>query len=95
MAGSGPGRHRAAEVTALPIETGTGFTDQQESVLGTRGIGVRASWTNRADTFNTGFTPFFFGLALFVGSIIAWMLFTPLQARPIARGLDSLRVVGW
>ena len=48
---------------------------------------------NLAKTFGTGFSPFFFGLALFVGSIIAWMLFKPLQARPIAQGLNSFRVV--
>ncbi|WP_454166324.1 YhgE/Pip family protein [Gordonia iterans] len=48
---------------------------------------------NEAPNFGTGFAPFFFGLALFVGSIIAWMLFTPLQARPIAHGLNSFRVV--
>lgn len=48
---------------------------------------------NQADTFGDGFAPFFFGLALFVGSIIAWMLFTPLQSRPIAHGLGSVRVI--
>ncbi|MGV9793306.1 YhgE/Pip family protein [Gordonia sp. NPDC003422] len=48
---------------------------------------------NEAKTFGTGFAPFFLGLALFVGSIIAWMLFTPLQSRPIAQGLASLRAV--
>lgn len=48
---------------------------------------------NEAKTFGYGFAPFFFGLALFVGGIIAWMLFTPLQARPLAQGLGSFRVV--
>lgn len=48
---------------------------------------------NEAKTFAYGFAPFFLGLALFVGSIIAWMLFTPLQARPLAQGLGSLRTV--
>lgn len=48
---------------------------------------------NEATTFAYGFAPFFFGLALFVGGIIAWMLFTPLQARPLAQGLGSFRVV--
>lgn len=50
-------------------------------------------YDNEVYTFGDGFAPFFFGLALFVGSIIAWMLFTPLQARPIANGLGSVRVV--
>ncbi|MEF3402389.1 YhgE/Pip domain-containing protein [Agromyces sp. CCNWLW203] len=48
---------------------------------------------NEAKTFAYGFAPFFMGLGLFVGSLIAWMLFTPLQARPLAQGLGSFRVV--
>lgn len=48
---------------------------------------------NEAKTFAYGFAPFFFGLALFVGGIIAWMLFTPLQSRPLAQGLGSFRTV--
>lgn len=48
---------------------------------------------HEAKTFAYGFAPFFLGLALFVGSIIAWMLFTPLQARPLAQGLGSFRTV--
>jgi putative membrane protein len=48
---------------------------------------------NKAATFAYGFAPFFLGLALFVGGIIAWMLFTPLLARPLAQGLGSFRVV--
>ncbi|MDL9937702.1 YhgE/Pip domain-containing protein [Gordonia sp. ABSL1-1] len=56
-------------------------------------VALQEDTMNEAKTFGTGFTPFFFGLALFVGSIIAWMLFTPLQSRPIAQGLHPLRVV--
>lgn len=48
---------------------------------------------NEAKTFAYGFAPFFFGLALFVGGVLAWMVFTPLQARPLAQGLGSFRVV--
>lgn len=48
---------------------------------------------NAAKTFGYGFAPFFFGLALFVGSLIAWMLFSPLQARPLAQGLGPVRTV--
>ncbi|MEV7694068.1 YhgE/Pip domain-containing protein [Microbacterium sp. NPDC089189] len=48
---------------------------------------------NKAATFAYGFAPFFLGLALFVGGIIAWMLFTPLLARPLAQGLGSFRTV--
>lgn len=48
---------------------------------------------NEAKTFAYGFAPFFMGLGLFVGTLIAWMLFTPLQSRPLAQGLGSFRVV--
>ncbi|WP_298446503.1 YhgE/Pip domain-containing protein [Gordonia sp. (in: high G+C Gram-positive bacteria)] len=66
--------------------------EQLAQVLGNP-VQLKERYENRAATFGTGFAPFFFGLALFVGSIIAWMLFTPLQARPIAHGLNSFRVV--
>lgn len=69
--------------------------EQQDSLASTlsKPVALKERTLNEAKTFGTGFTPFFFGLALFVGSIIAWMLFTPLQSRPIAQGLNSLRVV--
>ncbi|AZG48623.1 YhgE/Pip domain-containing protein [Gordonia insulae] len=68
---------------------------QRDALAGTlsQPVALKEDTLNEAKTFGTGFTPFFFGLALFVGSIIAWMLFTPLQSRPIAQGLNSLRVV--
>lgn len=56
-------------------------------------VQLKETVNNEAKTFAYGFAPFFFGLALFVGGIIAWMLFTPLQARPLAQGLGSFRVV--
>ena len=48
---------------------------------------------NEAATFGTGFAPFFLPLALFIGTLIIWMLLTPLQSRPIVNGLGALRVV--
>lgn len=47
---------------------------------------------NPAATFGTGFAPFFMPLALFIGAMIVWMLLTPLQIRPIVKGLGGLRV---
>ncbi|MFC4224484.1 YhgE/Pip domain-containing protein [Lysinibacter cavernae] len=69
--------------------------DQQESFIKTLAQPVKLveKTEHEAKTFAYGFAPFFLGLALFVGSIIAWMLFTPLQARPLAQGLGSLRTV--
>ncbi len=72
------------------------WSQEQKNALAStlsKPVALKENTLNQADTFGTGFTPFFFGLALFVGSIIAWMLFTPLQSRPIAQGLNSLRVV--
>ena len=54
---------------------------------------VQQNVANEAPTFGTGFAPFFLPLALFIGTLIIWMLLTPLQARPIVGGLGSLRVV--
>jgi len=48
---------------------------------------------NPAATFGTGFAPFFLPLALFIGTLIIWMLLTPLQSRPIVHGLGAVRVV--
>lgn len=69
--------------------------DQQESFIKTLAQPVKLveHTEHEAKTFAYGFAPFFLGLALFVGSIIAWMLFTPLQARPLAQGLGSIRTV--
>ncbi|MFT3660940.1 MAG: YhgE/Pip domain-containing protein [Gordonia sp. (in: high G+C Gram-positive bacteria)] len=72
------------------------WTDQQQKklaeVLGDP-VTLAQENQNPASNFGTGFAPFFFGLAIFVGSMIAWMLFTPLQPRPIAHGLHPFRVV--
>ncbi|RLP76123.1 YhgE/Pip domain-containing protein [Mycetocola tolaasinivorans] len=69
--------------------------DQEHSVIQTlaQPVTLVEKTENEAKTFAYGFAPFFLGLALFVGSIIAWMLFTPLQARPLAQGLGSFRTV--
>lgn len=56
-------------------------------------VELKETVNNEAKTFAYGFAPFFLGLALFVGGVIAWMLFNPLQPRPLAQGLGSFRVV--
>ncbi|WP_420042049.1 YhgE/Pip domain-containing protein [Gordonia sp. MP11Mi] len=69
--------------------------EQQDALAKTlsQPVFLSEKYENEAGTFGTGFAPFFFSLALFVGGIIAWMLFTPLQSRPIAQGLNSVRAV--
>ena len=78
-------------VKALPS-----WTEQQKKDIAatlSNPVELKEQYTNEAPTFGTGFSPFFMSLALFVGGIITWMLLTPLQSRPIAQGLSSLRVV--
>jgi putative membrane protein len=72
------------------------ITDQQRvevaSILASP-VGVEMGFTHHAATVGTGFAPFFLPLALFIGSLIVWMLLTPLQTRAIVNGLGALRVV--
>lgn len=72
------------------------ITDQQRvevSQILASPVGVDMDFTHHAATFGTGFAPFFLPLALFIGSLIVWMLLTPLQTRAIVNGLGALRVV--
>ncbi|WP_417288551.1 YhgE/Pip family protein [Corynebacterium variabile] len=42
-------------------------------------------------SFGTGLSPFFISLALFIGGIVIFQIFKPLQQRAIAAGVGSLR----
>jgi YhgE/Pip C-terminal domain len=54
-------------------------------------VDLKQDTLNEADTFGTGFAPFFSGLALFIGAVLCWMLLTPLQSRAVVSGLSPLR----
>ncbi len=54
-------------------------------------VDLKQNTLNEADTFGTGFAPFFSGLALFIGAVLCWMLLTPLQSRAVVSGLNPLR----
>lgn len=58
-------------------------------------IGGPVSLTGHDDTrissFGTGLAPFFISLALFIGGIVVFQIFKPLQQRAIAAGVGSLR----
>ncbi|MDQ2700264.1 MAG: YhgE/Pip domain-containing protein [Actinomycetota bacterium] len=54
-------------------------------------VNLKEDTRNLADTFGTGFAPFFSGLALFIGALVCWMLLTPLQSRPTVAGVSPLR----
>ncbi|HEX5143389.1 MAG TPA: YhgE/Pip domain-containing protein [Mycobacterium sp.] len=56
-------------------------------------VALEMDYHHAVPTFGTGFAPFFLPLALFIGTLIIWMLLTPLQSRPIVNGLGALRVV--
>lgn len=89
---------------AEQLATGLGEADQRASTITdsqrvevsailASPVGVEMDFTHHAATFGTGFAPFFLPLALFIGSLIVWMLLTPLQTRAIVNGLGALRVV--
>ncbi|MEB3021951.1 YhgE/Pip domain-containing protein [[Mycobacterium] crassicus] len=89
---------------AEQLATGLGSADQRASTITDQQrvevssilaspVGVDMDFTHHAATFGTGFAPFFLPLALFIGSLIVWMLLTPLQTRAIVNGLGALRVV--
>jgi putative membrane protein len=78
---------------AAQIPTLTGQQRDQLARTVASPVGVQQNIANEAPTFGTGFAPFFLPLALFIGTLIIWMLLTPLQTRPIVAGLGSLRVV--
>lgn len=46
----------------------------------------------RAEGFGEGFAPFFISLALFVGSLITWLLLRPVPSRALATPAGGLRV---
>lgn len=50
---------------------------------------------NPAPTFGSGFAPFFLTLAMFIGTLIIWMLIAPLQSRAVIGGVSGLRAVLW
>lgn len=100
MAANTPALASGADQLATALNEGihsipTWSEEQKQHLASTlsQPVQLDEQYENEAPTFGTGFAPFFFSLALFVGCILVWMLLTPLQARPIAQGLGSLRAV--
>jgi putative membrane protein len=92
----GDGSHELADGLDKGAAQVPSWTDGQRAAVArtvASPVGVQQNFANEATTFGTGFAPFFLPLALFIGTLIIWMLLTPLQARPIVGGLGSLRVV--
>lgn len=54
-------------------------------------VTVQAQAESKPSSFGTGLSPFFVALSLFIGGIVVFQLFKPLQQRAIAAGVGSLR----
>lgn len=72
-----------------------GDDQQRQTVAGNLAepVELRSITHNPAPTFGSGFAPFFLTLALFIGTMIIWMLIKPLQPRAVIGGLGGLRSV--
>lgn len=72
-----------------------GDDQQRQKVAGNLAepVELRSITHNPAPTFGSGFAPFFLSLALFIGTLIIWMLIKPLQPRSVISGLGGLRSV--
>ncbi len=55
-------------------------------------VDLASTHENAAPNFGTGMAPFFLSLALFFGGVVIWMTLRPLQTRPIAAGINPLRI---
>ncbi|WP_372593202.1 YhgE/Pip family protein [Actinotalea sp.] len=54
-------------------------------------VTLEESYVSEAEGFGEGFAPFFIPLALFVGSLITWLLFRPLPSRALATPASGFR----
>ncbi len=78
-----------AGATAIPDDS-TALRTTRADVLATP-VALDESHLTKAQGFGEGFAPFFIPLALFVGSLITWLLFRPLPARALATPASGLR----
>ncbi|WP_151529357.1 MULTISPECIES: YhgE/Pip domain-containing protein [Corynebacterium] len=54
-------------------------------------VEINQSNSGGENTFGAGLAPFFFSLALYIGSLVSFLLLRPLQARAVAAGISPLR----
>ncbi|WP_033343826.1 YhgE/Pip domain-containing protein [Catenuloplanes japonicus] len=55
-------------------------------------VGLDRSVQHRAETYGVGFAPYFLGLALWVGTMITFMLLRPVERRHVMSGAPGRRV---
>ncbi|KAB7842802.1 YhgE/Pip domain-containing protein [Streptomyces mobaraensis] len=60
-------------------------------------VGLASRATHKAPNYGTGFAPYFIPLSLWVGAMVAYMLFPPLNRRALAAGAPAWRtaLAGW
>ena len=78
-----------AGATAIPDDSAALRTIRAD-VLATP-VALDESHVTKAQGFGEGFAPFFIPLALFVGSLITWLLLRPLPSRALATPASGLR----
>ena len=79
----------ATGAAAIPADT-TGVRTQRARTLSSP-VALESTSVAAAQGFGEGFAPFFIPLALFVGSLITWLLLRPLPSRALATPASGLR----
>ncbi|WP_149202059.1 YhgE/Pip domain-containing protein [Actinotalea subterranea] len=80
-----------AEGTAQIPDDSTELRTQRAEVISAP-VDLSTSAVAEAEHFGEGFAPFFIPLALFVGSLITWLLLRPMPTRALATPVHGLRV---
>ncbi|GAA3819693.1 YhgE/Pip domain-containing protein [Cellulomonas soli] len=75
--------------TQIPDDSDALRTDRAEVISSP--VTVSTADVAQAEGFGEGFAPFFIPLALFVGSLITWLLMRPLPSRALATPASGLR----
>ncbi|MFI2752426.1 YhgE/Pip family protein [Cellulomonas sp. P22] len=80
----------AGGADAIPDDDASLRSDRAEVISAP--VSVQSDHVAAAEGFGEGFAPFFIPLALFVGSLITWLLLRPLPSRALATRVSGLRV---
>ncbi|WP_159808604.1 YhgE/Pip family protein [Cellulomonas citrea] len=84
------GTSLAAGTTAIPDDSSTVRTQRAATISDP--VVLSNEHMTAAQGFGEGFAPFFLSLALFVGSLITWLLLRPVPTRALAGPASNLRV---
>jgi len=79
----------ATGAAAIPDDT-TDLRNQRAATISSP-VALESTSVAAAEGFGEGFAPFFIPLALFVGSLITWLLLRPLPPRALATPASGLR----